>query len=225
MIDCGHQSGPAPAPAPAPRPAPAPAPATGGGGGGGGGPIGRGVTIINKCSGYTVYYNGNPVRAGCLGGNYCNDYNGNNPALYVARPGENGLIGHTLVELNIPNNAAVWYDISKITGFNVGAKIEYTVNGAAAHTIVCNDVNCADAYWLCDIAVQNKFNPVYTSPPNGGFRVTFCPNEGNSNPGNPSPLGVQRRQPNINAGPFTCRVKLFGGNPSLPGTIVEGGGI
>jgi len=218
---CGYTNGGGgggnPAPAPAPRPAPAPAP-------GGGGPISNGVTIINNCAGYTVYRSGQPVRAGCLGGNYCNDFQGSNPAFYVKKPDDNFFLGYTFVELNIPSGQAVWYDISKITGFNFGAKIEYSVNGDAGHTVVCNDVNCPDAYWLCDIAVTNKFNPVYTHPPGGGFRVTFCPNEGNSQPTNPSPLGVQRRQSNPGAGPFTCRVKIYG-NPSLPGTIVDGGAI
>lgn len=192
------------------------------------------LTIFNKCpSEYFVYYNGKEVGDQCLNGNYCNDYYGTNPAFYVKQKSDDPQLGFTLVELNLPIDRDVWYDISRVTGYNVGARIDYTYTNLnsdtvennslnVGHSIVCADVNCEDAYHLCDIAEANVFSPVYRNPSGGSFAITFCPNETNSQPINPSSIGNPR--PQESTGPFTCNVKVTG-TPSLYGTIVYEGAI
>lgn len=191
------------------------------------------LTIFNNCgSEYKVYYNGKLVGAECLQGQYCATYSGKNPAFYVKKETDNIQLGFTLVELNLPFNRDVWYDISRVTGFNVGAKIDYTysrptndtVIDVVGHSVICNNVNCNDAYFLCDIAEANKFNPVYKNPYGGAFAITFCPNSNNSEPLVASPIGNPRFQKNQSAGPFTCNVKITG-TPPLYGTIIYGGAI
>lgn len=195
------------------------------------------LTIFNKCSSdYIVYYNGKAVNDQCLNGNYCSDYYGTNPAFYVKKLSDESQLGFTLVELNIPIDRDIWYDISRVTGFNVGARIDYRYTNVTAdtveddslivgHSIVCTDVNCKDAYHLCDIAEANVFSPVYRNPSGGSFAITFCPDETNSEPINPSSIGNPREQ-DPNTGPFTCDVKVnWEQNPQLYGTIVYGGAI
>ena len=190
-------------------------------------------TIFNKCSSdYIVYYNGKAVDDKCLNGNYCSDYYGTNPAFYVKKISDDTQLGFTLVELNIPiGDRASYVDISRVTGFNVGASIKYSYptndNSTVVdnYSIVCNDVNCRNGYFLCDLAVSNRFSPVYRYPPGGSFDITFCPNETNTEPLNPSPIDNPRVQ-DPNAGPFTCDVKVnWEQNPQLYGTIVYGGAI
>lgn len=179
------------------------------------------LTIWNQCgSDYTVKINGANVPSRCLNGNYCRDYYGSNPAFYVRKPVDDPQLGITLAELYVPIDRNAWYDISKVAGFNVGVEIKYSMG---TQDIVCADVNCPDAYYLCDIAVTNVFNPVYTGAPGGHFDITFCPESPSSKPLNPPSRGVERMQVPT-AGPFTCDVKI-NGHPTLPGTIVYGGAI
>lgn len=205
------------------------------------------VTIFNLCDGYDIFYNGQRVPDDCLNGNYCGRYTGGNPAFYAKKPGDRAEQGFTLVELNLPAGRNVWYDISRVTGFNVGAEIEYRYflpkRGGLehdatdiGHTIICSDVNCDDAYHLCDIAEQNKFNPVYNNPGGGAFIISFCPERDEpdgdvtSVPLVPSSIGNPRKQPDPTAGPFTCACKLNlderpGLVHELPGVIVYGGAL
>lgn len=190
------------------------------------------LTIFNKCSSdYIVYYNGKAVNDQCLNGNYCSDYYGTNPAFYVKKLTDESQLGFTLVELNLPvGDRASYVDISRVTGFNVGASIKYLYptndNSKVVdkYSIVCNDVNCEDAYQLCQVSENPAYNPVYRYPPGGYFDITFCPNETNSNALRP-PIDNPRIQ-DPNAGPFTCDVKVnWEQKPQLYGTIVYGGGF
>jgi hypothetical protein len=205
------------------------------------------ITIFNLCEGHSIYYNGKLVPEDCLEGRYCNTYTGSNPAFYAKKPMDRAEQGFTLAELNMPAGRNVWYDISRVTGFNVGIEIEYRYflpkRGGLehdatdiGHSVLCSDVNCDDAYHLCDIAEQNKFNPVYNNPGGGAFIISFCPQadepDGDfaSVPLVPSSIGNPRRQADAGAGPFTCAVKLNldeqpGLVHELPGTIVYGGSL
>ena len=69
------------------------------------------------------------------------------------------------------NRDAIWYDVSKIKGFNVGVSI--SVEGAAspafalaAHSITCADVNCPDAYGPTSSSFLVPASPVALLPAN-----------------------------------------------------------
>lgn len=194
-------SPPPPPPPPAP---PAPAPHA----------DGVGVTVYNNC-GDTVFssrHNG-PVPGNCMNGNFCSDFNSGDFNLFVARGLWSNVGARTLVEI-VASGGRWNYDISKIKGFNVGASIEYS----GAHSVVCKDVNCPDAYNICEVG-SNAFNPVYSAPVGKGLVVTFCPGGSNSQPsiGNPNFKAVS------GAAPFfcSCSNKVFATsqNPGVGTTL------
>ena len=89
----------------------------------------------------------------------------------------NNFGGATLAELDVTSG---FIDISRVKGFNVGVQIK-----VGAVKLTCMDVNCPDAYFLCDNAVGNPmFSPNTNTGFSGGVTVTFCPDpatETNSN--------------------------------------------
>jgi len=102
---------------------------------------------------------------------------GQNVAFYVApapfnKWANNNYGAATLAELAPGGDGNVWIDISRVSGFNYGVTIK---DDAGAWRLTCNDVNCNDAYWLCENSFGNRL-----FSPNDQFRttaltVTFCP--------------------------------------------------
>lgn len=185
----------------------------------------EGLTIHNNCgSDFKVFRDQSPVPDRCLDGLYCSDFFNDNPAFHVRRAGDRWEQGVTLAELYLPTEGPYWWDISKVAGFNVGVEIKYS--GTTLHTVTrCTEVNCEDAFFLCDIAVQNIYYPVYRGEVGGFIDITFCPSGDNSIPLRPPPGGVRRVQESPENGPFTCEVKLWDKNIELDGTVVQGGAI
>lgn len=145
----------------------------------------RSLTIHNHCGDeYAVYHGAQslPVPDHCLNGAYCTDFSHTNPAFWIARKGFSSLNfgARTLVEFNFMDKYTVWWDISLVKGFNVGARIVAKLHNGHPASIhpetICTHVNCKDAYWVCDTAWNNLFHPVYnTFGSEGVFEVTFCP--------------------------------------------------
>jgi hypothetical protein len=124
-----------------------------------------------------------------LHGQYCSDFSNTNPAFWVAHKGHGSLNfgARTLVEFNFMEPHTIWWDISLVKGFNYGVQIlAKTSNGnpASIHPeTTCTNVNCEDAYWVCDTAWNNLFHPVYnTFGGDAVFDITFCPNATDTEP-------------------------------------------
>jgi hypothetical protein len=145
----------------------------------------RSLTVYNLCGDdLEVYYGpaSSPLPDDCKNGSYCTDLSHTNPALWVAKRGYPSLNfgARTLVELNFLDPASIWWDISLVKGFNVGAKIVTKKKDGSPASVhpetICTSVNCEDAYWICDTAWNNLFHPVYnTFGSEGVIEVTFCP--------------------------------------------------
>jgi hypothetical protein len=140
-----------------------------------------------------------------------------NPAIWVSHSGHAALNfgARTTVELNFLDPLTLWWDISLVKGFNVGAKIKVmNVDGSEGSIhpeTICTSVNCEDAYWICDTSWNNLFHPVYSSYQNeAAIEVTFCP----QNVTDTIPLNPYPRQRNVTGdAPFYCACSA--GVPSL----------
>ncbi|KAL7544931.1 hypothetical protein ACHAWF_008296 [Thalassiosira exigua] len=189
------------------------------------------VTVKNNCgSDFTVVVGGSPARA-------CNDEdcsaqatqamsNGQNIQLSIGpNPfdiwSNNNFGAATLAELMVMDGG-VWADISRVSGFNKGVTIK---DDAGGWRLTCNDVNCNDAYWLCDNAFGN---PLFS--PNDQFAttaltITFCPNgEENTNyfeSANKCGDLNPRRQAASTSAPYICQWNS-GFDISQSGTCVTG---
>lgn len=145
----------------------------------------RSLTVFNFCGhDLEVYYGPQslPLPEACKNGSYCTSLSQTNPALWVAKKGFPSMNfgARTIVELNFMDPATIWWDISLVKGFNVGAKIVAKKRNGLPASIhpetICTSVNCEDAYWICDTAWNNLFHPVYnTFGSEGVIEVTFCP--------------------------------------------------
>ena len=174
------------------------------------------ISIVNNCPDTVIYAttgmnaNTHPVPEQCLGaGKACEDYDGTNPAFFGVPSGErpeSTFCGQTRAELNM-NMAGhgFWENISKVKGFNYPIAIE--AEGHHRKT-VCNDVNCADAYWLCDTAWTNHFSPVYKIPNEySHFTITFCPvdmEDSVPSAAPPADLDALRKMPHTHADAYWC---------------------
>lgn len=159
------------------------------------------ITIKNSCTGTKtlVMDRGNGME-------YCDQVDcegltvGENAAFWInSEATGNDYGGATLAEVKIEADT-LWYDVSKVKGFNEGIRITPS-NGE--HEVACHDVNCPDAYWLCDTGARELFNPNYrTSAPS--VEIEFCYEGADSQPYNiPNKCGTTQRE-QTGSGPFSC---------------------
>jgi len=129
------------------------------------------VTVVNNCPNTQVLYNG-PATGGqqtACTGSKCSEFAAaGGAAFYIGRYGWG-----TQAELTVFDGGA-WVDISRIEGFNHGVSIKDKA-GVSPVNLVCNGVNCKDAYWLCDTAHGNLLFSPNTKLYANEIVVTFCP--------------------------------------------------
>jgi hypothetical protein len=192
----------------------------------------RSLTIYNNCGNDTAVYYGArslEVPSHCMYGEYCTDFSHTNPAFWIARKGYPTLNfgARTLVEFNFMDPYSIWWDISLVKGFNYGVQIiakEKDGRPASVHPeTTCTNVNCKDAYWVCDTAWNNLFHPVYnTFGSEGIFDITFCPNATDT-----EPIHKHNRPRNVSGEPpfyCSCSNGITPQNQLVPpaGTVLQG---
>jgi hypothetical protein len=146
---------------------------------------GKSLTIYNNCGDDTAVFSGarsHQVSEACTDGRYCTEYAHTNPAFWVATKGhqDQNFGARTLVEFNFIDPHSIWWDISLVKGFNYGVQVVAKTRdgkpGGPHPETTCTNVNCKDAYWICDTAWNNLFSPVYnTYGTDIMFDITFCP--------------------------------------------------
>jgi len=194
------------------------------------------VTVVNNCGGNTqVVYTGRSTSgvATACDGLQCSDLvarTGNdNGAFFLGyKPfniySNNNFGGATIAEF-MPHADGFDIDISRVQGFNYGVSMKD--KKPDGWRLTCNDVNCNDAYWLCDDADGNPmFSPTTRFATREEMIITFCP-QGEANTDyfhttNRCNGVVQHKQAATTQGPYWCKVA----NPKvwqdLGGTCVFG---
>jgi hypothetical protein len=139
---------------------------------------GGGVTVYNNCGNDVKYWFGDGTLRdypqNCMWGNYCN----------AQELGLTGSMNTAIQVTDVPNCATkaevtftggvIWYDISKIKGFNLAVAIGDWVQGGSG--FYCADKWCDvdQAYASCDTSVVQSYTPPVRQA-YGDLDITFCP--------------------------------------------------
>jgi len=133
----------------------------------------------------------------------------------------------TLAEVTPHSDGTADIDISRVEGFNYGVSMK---DKDGAWSLVCNDVNCNDAYWLCDNSIGNKLFPATSKFSAKEIIITFCPaNEADTDVFKAvNKCGkVERAQPTTQGPPYICQWNDWydiskNGGTCVTGKIVDG---
>jgi len=186
------------------------------------------VTMVNNCPNTQVLYSKigdsikcEPSECGKLVTDGANAFYLGEKPFNKFRNNNNGAA--TTIEFTPVSDGVVDVDISKIKGFNYGVSIK---DKAGAWSLVCNGVNCKDAYWLCDDAQGNNLfspNAMFSSKE---VIVTWCP-QGEADTDyfhstNSCNGEVQNAQAADTKGPYICQFMDWYKIEEKGGTCVNG---
>mmetsp|Transcript_41954 Transcript_41954/g.134875 ORF Transcript_41954/g.134875 Transcript_41954/m.134875 type:complete len:233 (-) Transcript_41954:219-917(-) len=192
------------------------------------------VTVVNNCPNTEVIYSikggdatpCNPSDCGSL-----TQVDTSNSFYVGFKPfhkySNNNYGAATLAEVTPHSDGTADIDISRVEGFNYGVSMK---DKDGAWSLVCNDVNCNDAYWLCDNSIGNKLFPATSKFSAKEIIITFCPaNEADTDVFKAvNKCGkVERAQPTTQGPPYICQWNDWydiskNGGTCVTGKIVDG---
>ncbi|CAE7314272.1 unnamed protein product [Symbiodinium natans] len=197
---------------------------------GGGLPV---VTVVNNCPNTDVVYSINQGPAASCNPSDCGSLvkaDTSNAFWIGFKPfnkfTNNNYGAATIAEVTPHSDGTADIDISRVEGFNYGVSMK---DKGGDWSVVCNDVNCKDAYWLCDSSYGNKLFPATGKFASKEIVITFCPKKeaDTDNFQNVNQCAtVEREQATTTGPPYICQFNewydMTNGGTCVTGTP-EGG--